>query len=105
MRSEVMRPSRPRCMDFCLISENFLFLSQFQFTQQKPYLMYRKITLKNFNEHAYFSLLIWLTNKNKISFGLCMHQRVKKRCRLSWLANDSIVYEPKYGEEMLGLSQ
>jgi hypothetical protein len=28
---------------------------------------------------------------------LCRHQRVTKRCRLSWLTNSDLVYEPKCG--------
>ncbi len=28
---------------------------------------------------------------------ICWHQGVTKRCRLSWLTNCALVYEPKYG--------
>jgi hypothetical protein len=37
----------------------------------------------------------------------CFGQGVTKRCRLSWLTNSALVYEPKYGGrgELRGLSQ
>ncbi len=37
--------------------------------------------------------------------GIQQHQGVTKRCRLSWLTNSALVYEPKCGGERVAGSQ
>ncbi len=61
---------------------------------QRPNRKNNKIKSKSYNVHMvrYFKVL---------------QQGVTKRCRLSWLTNSALVYEPKYeeGGGLLGLSQ
>jgi hypothetical protein len=57
--------------------------------------------------HGFLLFKYWTVVGSSLSSTLCAHntvyvsQKVTKRCRLSWLTNSALVYEPKFGRERL----